>query len=135
MILREVMHAHIPTLNERSTVRDAVDKMDIYQFPALVIVNDDIVPIAVITEGDLARVAFTRGNITSLGPEFVLPYATKEPVCSSVDTEISEAFHRMLMSGLTVMPVTEADRLVGIVLRTDLMQALLLDATSDPDTR
>ena len=42
VILREVLHAHIPTLTESSTVRDAVDKMDIYQFPALVIVNADL---------------------------------------------------------------------------------------------
>ena len=32
MTLREVVHAHIPTLNAESTVRDAVDKMDVYQF-------------------------------------------------------------------------------------------------------
>ena len=56
MILREVLHAHIPTLTLDSTVRDAVDKMDIYQFPALVVVNEETTPIGVVTEGDLCRV-------------------------------------------------------------------------------
>ena len=45
MTLREVLHAHIPTLTRESTIRDAVDKMDIYQFPALVVVDDDSMPI------------------------------------------------------------------------------------------
>ncbi len=34
-----MLHAHIPTLTTESTFRDAVDKMDIYQFPALVVVD------------------------------------------------------------------------------------------------
>jgi len=44
MTLREVLHAHIPTLSLEGTVRDAVDKMDVYQFPALVIVDPDRIP-------------------------------------------------------------------------------------------
>jgi CBS domain-containing protein len=44
------------------------------------------------------------------------------------DTEIGEAFHRMLGSGLTILPVVADDRLAGVVLRVDLMQALMMDA-------
>ena len=53
MTLREVLHAHIPTLDRDSTIRDAVDKMDIYQFPGLVVVDERSTPIGVITEGDV----------------------------------------------------------------------------------
>jgi CBS domain-containing protein len=37
----------------------------------------------------------------------------------------------MLSSGLTILPVMEDDRMAGIVLRIDLMQAMILDAASD----
>lgn len=130
MTLREVLHAHIPTLTEESTVRDAVDKMDVYQFPGLVVVDGDRVPIAVLTEGDLCRAVGTRDSLTSMSGEPALVYATKEPTVAPADTDIGDAFHRMLSSGLTLLPVVEDGRLMGIVLRVDLMQAMLLD--SDP---
>src|SRR5687767_7318873 len=120
MTLREVLHAHIPTLSMESTVRDAVDKMDIYQFPALVIVDEDHGPFAVLTEGDLCRAVSTRGNLTSMAYEPAHIYATKDPTVMTPETEISDAFHKMLMSGLTIMPVIDDGRLAGVVLRVDL---------------
>src|SRR4051812_30792048 len=66
MTLREVLHAHIPTLSPESTVRDAVDKMDVYQFPALVIVDAEAVPVGVVTEGDLCRAATRRDSLVTM---------------------------------------------------------------------
>lgn len=127
MTLREVLHAHIPTLTDESSVRDAIDKMDIYQFPGLVVVNADLRPIGVLTEGDLCRAVSSRGNLTSMAAEPAIIYASKDPTVMPPDTEIGDALHRMLNSGLTVLPIVEHDRLCGIVLRVDLMQAMLLD--------
>src|SRR5579863_9722479 len=127
MILREVLHAHFPVLTPESTVRDAVDKMDIYQFPALVIVGRDHSPVAVITEGDLCRIASTRDNWVSLGAEPAVVHASKDPTTAGPETEIGDAFHLMLMSGLTLLPVVSESRLIGVVMRMDLMQAMLAD--------
>lgn len=127
MTLREVLHAHIPTLTADSTVRDAVDKMDIYQFPALVIVDQDAHPIGVVTEGDLCRVVSTRENLVRMANEPALAHATKDPTVVNADVEISDAFHQMLSCGITILPVVDEQRLAGIVLRVDLMQAMLLD--------
>ncbi len=131
MTLREVLHAHIPTLSSESTIRDAVDKMDIYQFPALVVTDLDSTPIGVITEGDVCRVSTQRENLTSLAGEPALVHASKEPTCAHPDTEIGEAFHLMLNSGLTLLPVVEESRLLGVVLRVDLMQAMMMDCIAD----
>ncbi len=129
MTLREVLHAHIPTLTPESTVRDAVDKMDVYQFPALVVIDENTTPVGVLTEGDLCR-AVAGDNLVSLSEACALSYASKEPTTMHPDTEIGDAFHRMLSSGLTVLPIVEDTRLLGIVLRVDLMQAMLMDAAS-----
>lgn len=128
MTLREVMHSHIPLLTSESTVRDAVDKMDVYQFPALVVVDDESSPLAVVTEGDLCRAAATGDSLLSLGKDRAFGYGTAEPVCLEAETEIGSAFHRMISSGLTIMPVLDEGRVAGIVLRVDLMQAMLMDA-------
>lgn len=130
MMLREVLHAHIPTLTAESTVRDAVDKMDIYQFPGLVIVDADHRPMAVITEGDLCRAVTQQESLIRMSEEPAHIYASKDPTTATADTEISDAFHKMLMSGLTVLPVTDSGRLAGIVLRVDLMQAMLMDVAT-----
>lgn len=127
MTLREVLHAHIPTLSRESTVRDAVDKMDIYQFPALVVVDEEAQPVAVVTEGDLCRVVAKRDNLTGMAEEPAHIYGSQEPTTADADTEIGEAFHKMLSSGLTILPVMDDGRMAGVVLRVDLMQALLLD--------
>jgi len=129
MILREVLHAHIPTLNAQSTVRDAVDRMDVYQFPALVLVSDDLAPTHVITEGDIARAVTQRGNLIDLCHEKASHFASADPVTAGPDLEIGDALHLMLSRGLTVLPIVETSRLIGIVLRVDLMQAMLMDIT------
>ena len=128
MTLREVLHAHIPTLSPESTVRDAVDKMDIYQFPALVVVDDDATPIGVLTEGDICRIVSNRDSVTGIARDPAPAHASKEPTCAHPDTEIGEAFHLMLNSGLTILPVVEEERLLGVVLRVDLMQAMMMDS-------
>ena len=132
MTLREVLHAHIPTLTRHSTVRDAVDKMDVYQFPALVVVDEDMAPIAVLSEGDLCRAVTQHGSLSVLRDEPAMTIATPEPTVQSPDTEVSEALHQMLSQGITILPVVESDVLCGIVLRVDLMQAMLLDADPGP---
>jgi len=127
MTLREVLHAHIPTLTRQSTVRDAVDKMDIYQFPALVVVDDDAGPIGVLTEGDICRVVAKGESVTGIATDPAYIHSSKDPTVAQPDMEIGEAYHLMLNSGLTILPIVEEDRLIGIVLRVDLMQAMMMD--------
>lgn len=130
MTLREVLHAHIPSLTAQSTLRDAVDKMDIYQFPALVLVDGDMRPVGVLTEGDVCRGVAQQGALLQLAAEPASKFCTQNPTCVGPDLEISEALHLMLGRGLTILPVIEQERLLGIVLRVDLMQALLMDGAA-----
>ncbi len=130
MTLSEVMHVHIPVLSLEATVREVVDKMDIYQFPALVFVDESHQPVAVITEGDVARAVCSKGDVVSLGSRRALDFGTREPLCADLDMEVSEALHMMLSRGLTVLPVVYQGKMRGIVLRIDLMQALLTDVGS-----
>ena len=128
MILREVLHAHVPWLTIDSTVRDAVDKMDVYQFPALVIVDRDRRPLAVVTEGDICRAASRRDSVLSLAEDPAIEHGSRTPTVAGPDMEIGDALHRMLSSGLTLLPVVEDGLFIGMVLRVDLMQAMMLDA-------
>lgn len=130
MTLSEVMHVHIPTLSPESTFRDAVDKMDIYQFPALVIIDQEKRPVAVVTEGDLSRAVSAKGDVTGLSAARIDGFATRKPQTAEAGMEIGDALHLMLGNGLSILPVTRDGRLAGLVLRVDLMQALLMDVAS-----
>lgn len=132
MTLREALHVHIPTLGLESTVRDAVDKMDLYQFPALVVVDDDLAPVGVLTEGDVCRALETLGDLTCLGGEPAHAIATPHPVCGSPEDDVAETLAVMLAKGLTLLPVVESGRLCGIVLRVDLMHVLLEGSEAVP---
>jgi CBS domain-containing protein len=99
----------------------------VYQFPALVVVSDDDKPIGVLSEGDVCRAVNSGGGLVGLAPQPAYAFATKSPTCMDADTEVSEALHKMLTSGLTLLPVTDEERFIGVVLRVDLMQAMLLD--------
>lgn len=135
MRLREILHVHIPTLGPKSTLRDAIDKMDVYQFPALVITNELKQVLAVITEGDVCRGIDRSGGLMKLAKEPALSFATQDPATASPDMEVSDALQLMLQSGITLLPIVEESRLYGIVLRVDLMQAMLLDLpTNGPNS-
>lgn len=134
MTLREILHAHIPTLTAESTVRDAVDKMDLYQFPALIVIDEDHAPIAVVTEGDLCRAVRHRDSVISMAEEPAIIHGSKDPTTATPEMEIGDAFHRILNSGLTILPVVDGGRLIGMALRVDLMRALFLDVLSANET-
>ena len=101
--------------------------MDIYQFPALVVTDEQLHVLGVLTEGDLSRAVNQHEGVLKLSDLPVAEFMSKEPRFASPDAEISDALRTMLDSGLTILPVVEEERLLGIVLRVDLMQAMLLD--------
>lgn len=128
--LAEVMHVHIPTISPDSTFRDAVDKMDIYQFPGLVAVDHDKAPIAVVTEGDLVRATDQNREMLSLAGRKAVDFGTPTPTCANPAMEVADALDMMISQGLTLLPIVMEERLAGVVLRVDLMQALLMDAAT-----
>ncbi len=127
MVLAEVLHAHIPRLSPKASLRDAVDMMDIYQFSALVVTDDDQKVLGVLTEGDICRAVQQQSGLMALAEEPAIRFAALEPICARPEMEVSDALHLMLSRGITLLPVTDGPTFMGMVLRVDLMQAMLMD--------
>lgn len=127
MVLAEILHAHLPRVGADATIRDAVDMMDIYQFPALVISDGEGRALGVLTEGDICRAIQQQSGLMPLAGEPALKFATKEPISATLEMEVSDALHLMLSRGITILPVMNGLHLAGIVLRVDLMQAMMSD--------
>lgn len=124
------MHVHIPSLTPDSTFRDAVDKMDIYQFPGLIVVDHDKSPVAVVTEGDLVRASAQNRATLNLANHKAADFGTPEPTTANPSMEVADALDLMVSQSITLLPVVMEGKLAGMVLRVDLMQALLLDAAA-----
>jgi CBS domain-containing protein len=123
MMVREILHAHIPYLTQHSTLRDAIDKMDIYQFPALVLVDNTFKPTGILSENEVYNLVKTQGSVLKIGNWMAYDWAIPNPICISPDATIEEALERMFDFDLILMPVVEDEKLLGIVLRMDLLQA------------
>lgn len=129
MRISEVMHVHLPVLSPASTVREAVDKMDIYQFPALVIVDERRRPVAVITEDRLAEAVKTR-SLAELSSAPAIEFADPSPRVAGVNDDVQECLRTMLDEDIELLPVVADERLMGVALRVDLMQALFTSLAS-----
>lgn len=127
MVLAEILHAHLPRVSSKATLRDAVDMMDIYQFPGLVITDEEMKVLGVLTEGDLCRAVHQQSGLMALALEPALRFATKDPITARPEMEVSDALHLMLSRGITLLPVVDGAQFAGLVLRVDLMQAMLID--------
>lgn len=133
MTLQAVLHAHIPTLEPGATVRDAVDRMDLYQFPSLVCLDAEDEVVAVLTEGDLARAVIQQEGILQIMNQPAISFASTEPATACPSMEVAEALHLMLSRGITILPICDdalPRALVGVVFRVDLMRAMIADVVT-----
>lgn len=126
MTTSEVLRAHVPLVRSDTSVREIAAKMDLYQFSVLTILNPEDQVLAVITEGDICRAAQQHGSLAAIAESPGLAYATTEPQVTSGEIEVGDCFHRMVSSGLSVLPVVRDGRFIGQVHRADLMAAILL---------
>lgn len=145
MRVLELMHTHVVTVQPEDTLRDAVDKMDLYQVSGLPVVNDEGHLVGVITEHDIIRELLplpgearteecnraewqdllTRA--TRVRGMLVKQAMTSQVISVDENTEVLEAASIMLKKKVKRLPVTANGKLVGIISRIDICQAVLED--------
>jgi CBS domain-containing protein len=129
MRISEIMHVHLPVLKPDSTFRDAVDKMDIYQFPALVVVDDERRPVGIFSEEIAWEVAKGR-SLGEIAGYKVGQFAAAPELVAGLEDDVEDCRTRLLATVQPLLPVVAEGRLMGVALRTDILQALLVEATS-----
>lgn len=145
MRVLELMHTHVVTVQPEDTLRDAVDKMDLYQVSGLPVVDDDGRLVGVITEHDIIRelLPLPRDSHTVESYQvqwqdlptraervrkMLVKHAMTTPaVAVDENTDVVEAAALMLQKKVKRLPVTANGKLVGIISRIDICQAVLED--------
>ncbi|MBI2264160.1 MAG: CBS domain-containing protein, partial [Armatimonadetes bacterium] len=126
VLAADIMSHPVRTVSSAATVTDAAKEMARYGHNALVVCDEDRV-VGIVSRRDVDK-AVRHGY--SSAP--VHTCMSTNLVTASPDTPVSEIQHMMLTRGIGRVPVLRNDSLVGIITRTDLLQALRRQAFPPP---
>ena len=127
------MKTHVQKIGPEATLAQAVDLMDLYQTPALPVVDAEDRLVGMITERDIAEIVLRVGSMgaTSLTVEKIM---SRPAIAVKEDMDVTDATRLMSEKRLKRLPVVTADgEVVGMLNRVDVLQALFEGSIADSD--
>jgi CBS domain-containing protein len=117
--LKDILNENVITVNSSASVSEASYLMKNEDIGALIVTDEDRVPIGIITDRDIVVSVVAEG----LDPEVkkVEEVMTKDIVFVDEDTNILNILRTMAEYSIRRMPVTQNGRLTGIVSVDDLI--------------
>ena len=115
--VRDVMVREVITMDENSTVKEAVDNMNEFQIGSLIVLEKGKAK-GIVTERDfLRRVIAEAKDVTNTKVKEIMttPLVVVEP-----GTDLEEAVKLMYENRIKKLAVVDANKLVGIVTLTDI---------------
>jgi len=114
--IKDIMKKDVLTIGTDATVRKAIELMSQHQIGCLIVFG----PIGIVTETDLVRKVlhqYKDPDKTFVGEIMSMPLAVGHP-----EMPIEEAMQAMTNRNIKKLPVTENERLQGIITLTDLVR-------------
>jgi CBS domain-containing protein len=115
--VRDVMVREVITVDENSTVKEAVDIMNEFQIGSLIVLERGKA-MGMVTERDFLKRVIAEGKdvmTTKVKEIMTTPLVVVEP-----STDLEEAVKLMFQSKIKKLAVVDANKLVGIVTLTDI---------------
>jgi len=115
--IRDVMVREVITVDEDSTVKEAVDIMNEFQIGSLIVLERGKA-MGIVTERDFLKRVIAEGKdvmTTKVKEIMTIPLVVVEP-----STDLEEAVKLMFQSKIKKLAVVDANKLVGIVTLTDI---------------
>ena len=137
MEVSQWMTKSVMTIKPKDTLRHARDRLAKYRINQLpVVVNDKLV--GIVTDRDVRDAypsslrLFYGKDIDEFGDSHTVEEVmTYNVVAISPQTSLREAAQRLRRQRFGALPVVENGKLVGIITRSDLLDALLAEATPE----
>lgn len=126
MIIREIMTEEPITVETNSTLYEVAKLMEENDVGCIPVIEDDRV-VGMLTDRDIIVKAVSRG--LELNSHYVDDVMTREVKTVDVETDAQIAADLMIENKIRRLPVTENDRIIGILTLGDLATA-----THDTDT-
>ena len=124
--IADVMHGgdHVPTVGEHETLRNAIRTINAKRLGAVFIVSNSQSVLGVITDGDLRRlIEFAAGETNgNVWEDSVSKHMTQTPKTIDVGALAAEALRVMEDNGISILPVVDSNKLVGVIHLHDLIR-------------
>jgi CBS domain-containing protein len=125
MNIKEVMVKEIITVNPTAKITDAVELMNKNQIGCLVVTRKGK-PVGIMTERDvLKKIVCGRKNPEQTRVSEIM---SKPLIVGKVDMDWLEAVKLMLDQNIKKLPISDGERLVGLVTLTDIARIRVLQA-------
>jgi CBS domain-containing protein len=108
----DLMVRNVLTVEPSDTIGEAAEKMDVANVGAVVVVEDMVRIIGIVTERDLMRAVAARARAAEAR---VRQWMTPNPVTIEPDTSIEDAAQVMFDNNFRHLPVVKDGRPLGIV--------------------
>jgi CBS domain-containing protein len=136
----DVMSARPVTIRPDISLADAEAIFEQHDFNGLPVVSPEGRLLGVLTKLDLLKAfSFTPQSMIPAYDEIMRQPAervmTRQPLIVAPDTPLTRVLQHMLDTRYKSFPVLEADRLVGVVAREDIMRALRRAVGAAPGER
>lgn len=125
---KDIMHPRV-SLQAKEKGRDLVKKL-MSGYPGLPVVNENSEVIGVVTEDDVLDAIIEGRTIHEFTAETIMTCGHAEhnvcasPVTVSTNTPIEDIVRLMHDSRITILPVVDGGKLVGVVARKNIINAL-----------
>ena len=115
----EIMSKDLITVDPRATVAEAATIMGEHHAGSALVMDGEALA-GIFTERDIVR---ALGEHFDAAGHPVANWMTRNPMTIGADASVHDALERMLSGGFRHLPVTDGDRVVGLVSMRDLSKA------------
>jgi CBS domain-containing protein len=125
MKVKDVMNDEVVVIQESEQVAHARNLMLKHGFSRIVVVDGDGSPIGIVTEKDLSK------KLRGKGPQWrkrpidkisIRRVMSSDLITTNPDDELRNVVELMIKNHISSVPVADADGLLGIITKTDLMK-------------
>lgn len=119
---KDIMQSPVIAATPLASLRDVATQLVSNEFSGMPVAASDGRVVGVITESDIVRTLFEGKRLENLTAGEVM---TGPPITVDVQTEIEQVMKSLEDNRIVRVPVTDQDKLVGIISRRDVIRAIL----------
>ena len=119
---KDIMEKPVLAATPQASLRDVAIQLVTNEFSGMPVAATDGRVVGVVTESDIVRILIEGKHLENLTAGEVM---TGPPITVNVDTPLEEVMKKLEDNRIVRVPVTNQDRLVGIIARRDVIRAIL----------
>jgi len=119
---RDIMHRPVVAATTGASLRDVATQLVKNGFSGMPIADPDGRVLGVVTEADIVRTLIAGKRLENLTAGEVM---TGPPITVEVEAPIEEVMKQLEENRIVRVPVTDHEKLVGIISRGDIIRAIL----------